>query len=294
VVHRGQTYRIAGFAKRCLDKFAGASIFVSVSSPTGAVPMPIFLRPVLRLAAALLCALAAPLTAEDATPLTPRQIVEAGVAAHGGALWLEPGTLYLAGTATFFAPDSTAPRSHADDYRMWRVMDPERSSAHGADGKVRITARSGERLLFEVGYNGAATWNERGLVPKEEADAFWASNFGFGIIRSALAEGFTLEHVPPRSIEGNMVDLVRVIDPQRQATMFGFDRASRFIRYMAFRSPRGWHERHYADFVELDSGWVQAREVTLYYDGVKNNTVFWRETRVGEPIATELFDPPAL
>lgn len=254
--------------------------------------MPHVLRRLVGLVAALACALAAPVAAEDAAP-TPRQIVEAGVAAHGGALWLEPGTLYLAGTATFYAPDSAAPRSHADDYRMWRVLDPDRVSAHGADGKVRITAKSGERLLFEVGYNGAVTWNERGLVPQAEADAFWASNFGFGIIRSALAEGFTLEHVPPRSLEGALIDLVRVIDPQGQATLFGFDRESRFIRYMAFRSPRGWHERHYGDFVRLENGWVQAREVTLYYDGVKNNTVFWRETRVGEPIAAGLFDPPA-
>lgn len=229
--------------------------------------------------------------AAAAEELSPRAIIEAGVSAHGGDLWLSPGTLYLAGTATFFAPDGTAPRSTADDYRMWRVMDEGRTSAHGADGKVRITAQSGARLLFEVGYNGAVTWNERGLVPKDEADAFWASNFGFGIIRSALADGFTLEHAPPRAIDGQLVDLVRVIDPQGQATLFGFDRQSRFIRYMAFRSPRGWHERFYDDFVRLENGWVQARLVTLYYDGVKNNTVFWRETRVGEPIDEALFDP---
>jgi hypothetical protein len=244
-------------------------------------------------ALALTLAVAGTAAAEDAAPLTPREIIEAGVAAHGGALWLDPGTLYLAGTATFYASDSTAPRSHADDYRMWRVMDPDRTTAHGADGKVRITARSGERLLFEVGYNGAVTWNERGLVPQAEAKTFWASNFGFGIIRSALAEGFTLEHAPPRGIDGHMIDLVRVIDPDGQATLFGFDRESRLIRYMAFRSPRGWHERLYGDFVRLESGWVQAREVTLFYDGVKNNTVFWRETRVGEPIDPALFDPPS-
>jgi hypothetical protein len=223
---------------------------------------------------------------------SPRSLIEAGVAAHGGEAWLNPKTLYLAGTATFYAPDAAAPRSTADDYRMWRVMDEGRTSAHGADGKVRITAKSGARLLFEVGYNGAVTWNERGLVPQAEADAFWASNFGFGIIRSALAEGFTLQHAPPRMIEGRMIDLVRVIDPQGQATLFGFDRESRFIRYMAFRSPRGWHERHYDDFVRLENGWVQARAVTLFYDGVKNNTVFWRETRVGEAIDAALFDPP--
>jgi hypothetical protein len=86
--------------------------------------------------------------------LTPRQIIEAAVAAHGGVLWLGPGTLYLAGPATFYAPDSTTPRSHADDYRMWRVMNLDRTTAHGADGKVRITARSGELLLFNAGARG--------------------------------------------------------------------------------------------------------------------------------------------
>ncbi|MCU0948012.1 MAG: hypothetical protein MUF47_07145 [Porphyrobacter sp.] len=250
------------------------------------------LRCVFAMLGALLLA-GTPAAAEAPAPLSPRALIEAGVAAHGGEAWLNPRTLYLAGSAEFYAPDGTAPRSRADDYRMWRVMDPSRTSAHGADGKVRITAKSGTRLLFEVGYNGAVTWNERGLVPKDEADAFWASNFGFGIIRSALAEGFTLQPAPPREIAGRIVDLVRVIDPQGQTTLFGFDRDSRFIRYMAFRSPRGFHERHYDDFVKLDGGWVQAREVTLYYDGIKNNTVFWRETRVGEPIAAGLFDPPA-
>lgn len=242
--------------------------------------------------AALLALLLAQPAAATEEP-SPRAIIEAGVAAHGGAAWLNPRTLYLAGSAVFYAPDGTAPRSRADDYRMWRMMDEGRTSAQGADGKVRITAKDGARLLFEVGYNGVVTWNERGLVPKAEADAFWASNFGFGIIRSALAEGFILQHAPPREFKGRMVDLVRVIDPQGQVTLFGFDRESRFIRYMAFRSPRGWHERHYDDFVRLEGGWVQAREVTLFYDGVKNNTVFWRETRVGEAVDETLFDPPA-
>ena len=250
------------------------------------------LRCVFAMLGALLLA-GTPAAAEASAPLSPRALIEAGVAAHGGAAWLSPKTLYLAGSAVFYAPDGTAPRSRADDYRMWRVMDPSRTSAHGADGKVRITAKSGTRLLFEVGYNGAVTWNERGLVPKDEADAFWASNFGFGIIRSALAEGFTLQPAPPREIAGRIVDLVRVIDPQGQGTLFGFDRESHFIRYMAFRSPRGLHERYYDDFVRLEGGWVQAREVTLFYDGVKNNTVFWREIRVGEAMDESLFDPPA-
>lgn len=246
-----------------------------------------------RLIAIIALILSAPLAAED-KPVSPRSLIEAAVAAHGGDLWLEPGTLYLAGHAEFFAPNATIPRSISDDYRMWRVMDANRQSAHGADGKVRITAKAGEQVLFEVGYDGATTWNQSGIVPQAEADAFWSTNFGFGIIRSALKDNFTLEPVPARNIEGHMVDLVRIIDPQGQATMFGFDRESHFIRYLGFETPRGWHERLYEDYVRLpENGWVQARTVTLFYDGVKNNTVFWREVRVGDPIADSIFAPPA-
>lgn len=231
--------------------------------------------------------MSAPSSAE--TP-APRAIVERAVAAHGGDLWLEPGTLVLTGEATFYLPDSAKPRIHADDYRMWREMGEDRQSAHGADGKVRITAKSGDRIIFEVGYDGETTWNERGIVPKAEADAFWANNFGFGIIRSALREGFALERAPGREVFGHEVDLVRIIDPQGSQTLFGFDAESGFIRYLAFDTPRGFHERHYDDFVRLENGWVQARRVTLFYDGVMANTVLWTQTNVGEPIDPALFE----
>jgi hypothetical protein len=234
---------------------------------------------------------AAPLAAEDVTP-SAREVVERAVEAHGGDLWLDPGTLVLQGEATFYSADSAKRRSHADDYRMWREMGADRQSAHGAEGKVRITAKSGERVLFEVGYDGDMTWNERGIVPKQQADAFWASNFGFGIIRSAFREGFTLQNAPGREIAGRPIHLVRIIDPQGAATLFGFDGESGFIRYLAFDTPRGFHERYYDDLVKLENGWVQARRVTLFYDGVMSNSVFWSSTSVGTPIDPELFSPP--
>lgn len=120
-----------------------------------------------------------------------RAILERAVDAAGGEAWLNPSTLYLAGSAVFYAPDSAEPRSTADDYRMWRAMNPDRTTAHGADGKVRITAKSSGKLMFEVGYDGTTTWTEKGVMPKDQADAYWASNFGFGIIREALGTGFT-------------------------------------------------------------------------------------------------------
>lgn len=221
-----------------------------------------------------------------------RVILEQAVAAAGGEAWLNPSTLYLAGRAVFYAPDSAEPRSTADDYRMWRAMNPDRTTAHGADGKVRITARSGDRLLFEVGFDGTTTWTEKGVMPREQADAYWASNFGFGIIREALKPGFRLERAPDRDVGGHKVALIRVISPDGGTTLFGIDEQSHYIRYMGFVTPRGFHERHYDDFIRLASGWVQAREVTLFYNGVKANTVYWREVKPGEPIDPRLFAPP--
>ncbi|MFN6934627.1 MAG: hypothetical protein ACK4NZ_05695 [Tsuneonella sp.] len=222
-----------------------------------------------------------------------RAVLEEAAAVAGGETWLEPRTLVLEGTADFYAPDKPGVVMHADDYRMWRAMDPNRQLAHGADGKVRILARQGEATLFEIGFDGTTTWNDKGLVPKAEADAFWATNFGFGVIRQALKEGFSLESAPTRTVDGHALDMIRVIDPSGQATLFGIDRQSRFVRYMGFSSPLGWHERVYDDFVVLENPrWLQAREVTLFYNGVRANTVHWKVARVNEALPTETFAVP--
>lgn len=227
-------------------------------------------------------------------PGQPRAVLEEAIAVAGGETWLNPRTLVLEGTAEFYAPNQASPVNRADDYRMWRAMDPDRKAAHGADGKVRIVARASGRTLFEVGYDGVVTWNDKGIVPKAEADAYWASNFGFGIIRRALDDGFRLESAPERNVDGHTLDMIRVIDPQGQPTLFGIDRDSRFIRYMGFATPKGWHERTYDDFVMLENPhWLQAREVTLYYNGVRANAVRWRKATVNAPLAAETFTMPA-
>lgn len=249
------------------------------------------------LLAATFCMMTAP-PARAGEAVTARDVVERGLEAHGGEAFLDPRTLQLSGTATFFDAASGEARSTADDYRMWREFERGRTEAHGADGKVRIIAKSGERTLFEVGYDGETTWTQDGIMPKDRADAYWANNFGFGIIRSALDEGFSLGFAPARNIDGHDVSLVRITDPGGQETLFGFDKESGFIRYMAFDSLRGFHERLYDDFVRLPatdggSGWVQARSVTLLYDGVVSNTVFWSDVTIGEPIDPAVFTPPA-
>ena len=84
--------------------------------------------------------------------------------------------------------------------------------------------------------------------------------------------------------------MVRVTDPAGTATLFGIDKASAAIRLAGFATPRGWHVRIYDDFVRLKNpDWLQARKVTLYYNGVKANEVFWTGYTINAPIAPDLF-----
>ena len=250
------------------------------------------------IAATAAMAVMAPPGAAQTKPVSPaasaRAILEAAIDTAGGDVWLAPRTLALSGTATFYAPGNAEPVSEASDYRMWRALDPGRTVAHGPDGKVRITAKRGDSVMFDVGYDGATTWTDKGVMAKADADAYWAANFGFGIIRSALHDGFALGRAPDRIVDGHRVELVRITDPGGAPTLFGIDPDSHFIRYMGFRTPRGWHERTYDDFVMLAAPrWLQARTVTLYYDGIKANTVHWTGYRVGAPIDPAIFAPPA-
>lgn len=220
-----------------------------------------------------------------------RKVLTEAVAAMGGENWLSLRALILEGKATFYGAASPAPSSIADRYVMWRGINPARTSAHGADGKVRISASYQGRSLFEIGFDGSTSWTDKGIMPKAAADAYWASNMGFGIIRQALGPGFRLERAADRSVDGHEVAIIRVIDPGGAATLFGIDRTSRFIRYMGFRSPRGWHERTYDDF-EVRPGWVQARRVTLTYDGIKQNEVRWTKVTIDPVLDPALFAPP--
>ena len=238
----------------------------------------------------MLAFLAATALAPVAPADPPRAILEQAVAAMGGTRWLTPRGLKLEGSAIFYAPDRAQPRSVADRYVMWRGINPARTSAHGADGTVRISASAAGKSLFEVGFDGTTTWTEKGIMPRAAADAYWASNMGFGIVRQALGPGFRIERAPDRMVEGHKLAILRVIDPAGAATLFGIDRDSRFIRYMGFRTPRGFHERTYDDFL-VAPGWVQARRVTLTYDGVKQNEVRWTKVTVDPLLDPALFAP---
>lgn len=218
-----------------------------------------------------------------------RSIVANAFAAAGGERWAKARTLKLSGRAVFFGA-GPAPRAVSDNYRMWREFEEARSSAHGEAGKVRIEARTGAALMFLVGSNGTVSFNEKGVIPKAQADAFWANNFGFGVIRSALGPGFKLERLPDDVVGGHATYTVRVTDPAGTATLFGIDQQSHFIRLAGFSTPSGWHVRIYDDFV-ADDGWTQARSVTLYYNGVIANQVFWTDWKINAPLGADLFQP---
>lgn len=236
---------------------------------------------------ALLLAAAAP-----APELGAEAILDRAIEAAGGAEWRNARTLVLEGSATFYGPSGAAPRSTAGDYRMWRVFDPARQAAHGAEGKVRILACNGAKQLFTVGYDGATTWTERGITLPAEAEAFWASNFGFGIIRHARRSGFKAERVPDDRLGNHALYMVRLTDPSGGVTLFGIDQQSFAIRSMGFASPRGWHVRTYDDFFRPDGRrWLQAGRVTLYYNGVKANEVIWRKALIDTPVDPALFTP---
>lgn len=222
-----------------------------------------------------------------------RTILARATDAHGGAGWANARTLRLEGRAIFWGPDGAAPRSTVDDYRMWRVFDPARTAAHAAEGKVRIAANTAGKPVWTVGFDGITTWNEKGVIPADQAAAFWASNFGFGIIRRAGDPGFKAQRVADDSIGTHPLYMVRLTDPQGGVTLFGIDRRSYAIRTMGFMTPKGWHLRTYDDFVRLKNPrWLQARTVTLYYNGVKANTVYWTKTVVNGPVDDALFAPP--
>jgi hypothetical protein len=234
-------------------------------------------------------------TTDTMAELDGPTILSRATEAAGGEGWAKVKTLVLHGRAIFWASSGAGPRSTAEQYSMWRVFDPTRAASHGAEGKVRIVARNDDKLVFTVAYDGSTTWTEKGITPRAEADAFWANNFGFGIIRQAMKPGFKAERIADGWSHGNPVYLVRLTDPKGGVSLFGIDRKTYAVRSIGFTTARGWHERHYDDFVKQDNpAWLQAREVTLYYNGVKANTIFWQRWAIDGPIDDQVFAPPAV
>jgi hypothetical protein len=247
----------------------------------------------LRLVLMLLILTTSPVQAADNAD--GRTILARATEAAGGADWANAKTLILRGRAVFWGKAGAAPTSSPDSYVMHRIFDPKRIAAHGAEGKVRIEVSDKGKRAWVVGYDGATTWTDKGVVPQAEADKMWASNFGFGIIRHALKPGFVAERLADNNVDGHAVYMVRLTDPSGTESLFGIDAKSYAIRMVGFFTPRGWHVRTYDNFFRPKSmpNWLQAGKVTLTYNGVKQNEIHWTSVEVNAPVDDALFAPLA-
>ena len=226
-----------------------------------------------------------------APPIDGTAILARATEAAGGSDWANARTLILRGRAVFWDVTGAAPKSAPDTYVMYREFDPNRQAAHGAEGKLRIIVADQGKLDWTVGYDGTDTWTEKGVVPKAEADAMWASNFGFGIIRHAAKPGFKSERLPDDAVDGFPTYMVRLTDPTGTVSLFGVDKRSYALRMVGFATPRGWHLRTYSGFFRPKSmpRWLQAAKVTLYYNGVKQNEIHWKSAQINPAIAPSVF-----
>lgn len=225
--------------------------------------------------------------------LDARAIMERAIEEAGGESWTDAQTLQLKGRGVFWPKGTEEGSYEADDYRMWRVFSGARTVSHGPDGWVRIDSKANGKTIFQVGFDGENTWTQSGVMPPAAAAKMWANNFGFGIIREALEQGFILARRPDDNVDGHASYFVEITDPNGAATMFAIDKDDFAIRYVGFQTPKGYHERRYDDFVMLKNPrWRQARSVRLFYNGVKSNHIFWEETVVDAPLDQAWFRYP--
>lgn len=228
--------------------------------------------------------------AAQAGPLTAREIVERVHAAAGGEAWLAAGSNVMTGHATLCRDGDPGRCVQADRYVMYRVYPTElKHGAHAGSGKFRLDAYSGDRVLFQVAFDGERSYDQNGPVPPERARGDEASGFGFSAIRFALQPGFTVERMTDDQVEGQPCYFVRVTDPSGTRTLFGVDQQSFAVRSAGWQTPKGFHQRLYSDFYRVGDGFLQPGRVRHYYDGVMSVDVRWTAAEIGRPIPDERF-----
>lgn len=230
----------------------------------------------------------APASQTDAAPLTGPEIVALAHAAAGGETWVRPETLTMTGYGLFWR-GGPEPSRH-DPHVMWRVYPGAKTDAHQADGKVRIDSMKDGAVVFQIAFDGAVTYDQNGAMDEPPNSDRWASNFGFGVIRHALDDGYEVARLADDLVDGRPVYTVQVIAPAGRETLFAVAQDDHALLKVGFDTPRGWHERIYSEFFTKPGvDWVQPGRVRLFYDGVKANEIIWTDFEVNTPIEDGVF-----
>ncbi len=225
---------------------------------------------------------------KTAAPLTGREIVDRAIEAAGGETWRRPKTLQLSGSMVMMPGGRADKALTVDDYRMWRVFPAASDAAHTANGKVRFDAKAAGKTVFQISFDGNNTYDQNGLVEENSADARWAANFGFGIIR--FTQGLDIHRLADDVVEGHEAFFIEVTDAEGEGTIFGIDKDDYAIRYVGFDTERGWHHRTYSDFAWHENPrFRQPRRVKLFYDGRKTNDIQWPDFIVNGEVPNNLF-----
>ncbi len=233
-----------------------------------------------------------PVAAIPAAPeMDARAIVARAYEAAGGEAWRRPRTLHLKGYGVFYKDGVAAVNER---HEMWRVYPAWKGEAHAADGKVRIQSwRNGETVLATA-FDGTTTYGKDGPLPPSDADKQWAENFGFGVIRYALDEGYAVSRLPDDIVDGSPCFAIEVKDPAGGVTRFWIAHGTYQILKVGFDTPRGWHERIYSEFWRKPGvDFVQPGRVRLFYDGVKANEIVWTDYAVDVEMPDALFVLPS-
>ena len=228
----------------------------------------------------------------QAQDLSALAIVERAAQEAGGENWARPQTLQLKGQATFYAQGRADKRLVVNNYRMWRSYPTENQAAHTANGKVRFDAFMPDgKLFFQIAFDGKNSFSKFSPAAEGEREAAkWENSFGFGILRFARDPAFTLIRLADDQIEGHLCYFVRVVDPKQNVTDFGIDQRDFAIRSVAFKTPRGFHQRVYSDFKwHKNPRFRQPTRVRLYYDGAKWTDINWQEFHINAPIDDAVF-----
>lgn len=218
------------------------------------------------------------------------EIIERAYRHAGGDAWVHPTSLFMEGYGLFWQDSENFVRYAP--YRMWRVYPAVKENAHAADGRVRIEAMKDGNVVFQIAFDGTDTYNQHGRLDDQADSERWASNFGFGVIRHAFDEGYSVTRLPDDYVDGRPAYTVQIEDATGDTTLFSIRQDDFAVVSVGFDTPRGWHQRIYSGFFRNENdGWLQPGRVRLYYNGIKANEIYWTKFELGKVYPIELFQP---